>query len=73
MKPSRECEKNAEQLDRLRGKLNYEAEKIIAEQEGIIQVAEEGINKLNGTLTALKRRLGRFTGTDPENVFRNSR
>ena len=58
--------KDADKLDAQRARSEAYSKMIVKEQEGLIQVAENGIKKINSDLKALRTRLKVYTGTKPK-------
>jgi uncharacterized Fe-S cluster-containing radical SAM superfamily enzyme len=64
------CEQSANQLDKMRGKVDTKAALIIREQEQVITAAEKGIKRINSDLKALGKRLQKYLdGADFDEVY----
>jgi len=58
--------KDADKLDVQRARSETYSEMIVKEQEGIIEVSENGIKRINSDLKALQTRLKGYTGLKPK-------
>ena len=66
MRPLEQLEQDADKLDAQRARSEAYTESIVREQEGLIAAAEQGLNKINSDLKALRVRLKIYTGASPK-------
>lgn len=62
----KKVQRDADRLDKKRVDFGVEVEKIIREQEAIKEASEKGIERLNGQMEALQKRLSQYM-TDSSN------
>ena len=65
MPPLKKLTRDANKLDAQRVRSETYSEMIVKEQEGLIEIAENGIKKINSDLKALQTRLKGYTGLKP--------
>jgi len=63
--PLKKLTRDANKLDAQRVRSETYSEMIVKEQEGLIEIAENGIKKINSDLKALQTRLKGYTGLKP--------